>query len=123
LILFDKINTKFRPFGKEESKMPVKITSENFKKEVLESDVPVIVDFWAQWCRPCLMLGPIIEEIAEDFEGKVKVGKVNVDEEGYLANQFRISSIPTVMMFKDGKPVSQVIGLLRKEDLIRRLGL
>lgn len=103
--------------------MPVKITSENFKKEVLESDVPVIVDFWAQWCRPCLMLGPIIEEIAEDFEGKVKVGKVNVDEEGYLANQFRISSIPTVMMFKDGKPVSQVIGLLRKEDLIRRLGL
>lgn len=103
--------------------MPVKITSENFKKEVLESSVPVIVDFWAQWCRPCLMLGPIIEEIAEDFEGKVKVGKVNVDEEGYLANQFRISSIPTVMMFKDGKPVSQVIGLLRKEDLIRRLGL
>ncbi len=103
--------------------MPVKITSENFKKEVLESDVPVIVDFWAQWCRPCLMLGPIIEEIAEDMEGKVKVGKVNVDEEGYLANQFRISSIPTVMLFKDGKPASQVIGLLRKEDLIRRLGL
>ncbi|MGD9910197.1 MAG: thioredoxin [Candidatus Izemoplasmatales bacterium] len=103
--------------------MPVKITSENFKKEVLESDVPVIVDFWAQWCRPCLMLGPIIEEIAEDMAGQVKVGKVNVDEEGYLANQFRISSIPTVMLFKEGKPVSQVIGLLRKEDLIRRLGL
>jgi len=103
--------------------MPVKITSENFKKEVLESDVPVIVDFWAQWCRPCLMLGPIIEEIAEDLAGQVKVGKVNVDEESYLANQFRISSIPTVMLFKEGKPVSQVIGLLRKEDLIRRLGL
>ncbi|MDD3478261.1 MAG: thioredoxin [Candidatus Izemoplasmatales bacterium] len=103
--------------------MPIKVTSENFKKEVLESELPVIVDFWAQWCRPCLMLGPIIEEIAEDMAGQVKVAKINVDEEGYLANQFRISSIPTVMLFKGGKPVSQVIGLLRKEDLIKRLGL
>ncbi len=103
--------------------MPIKITSENFKKEVLESDIPVIVDFWAAWCRPCLMLGPIIEEIAEDFEGKVKIGKLNVDEEGYLANQFRVSSIPTVIKFQGGKPVAQVVGLLRKEDLIRRLGL
>lgn len=103
--------------------MPIKITSDNFKTEVLESKVPVIVDFWAAWCRPCLMLGPIIEEISEEMDGKVKVAKINVDEEGYLANQFRISSIPTVMLFKDGKPVSQVIGLLRKEDLIKRLGL
>ncbi len=103
--------------------MEVKITSANFKKEVLESEVPVILDFWAAWCRPCLMLGPIIAEIAEDMHGEIKVGKVNVDEEGYLANQFRISSIPTVMLFKNGKPVSQVIGLLRKEDLMRRLGI
>ncbi|MBU1144364.1 MAG: thioredoxin [Firmicutes bacterium] len=103
--------------------MPIKITSENFKKEVLESEVPVIVDFWAAWCRPCLMLGPIIEEIGQDLEGKVKVAKINVDEEGHLANQFKISSIPTVMMFKDGKAVSQVVGLLRKEDLLKRLGL
>lgn len=103
--------------------MPVKITSENFKKEVLESEVPVIVDFWAAWCRPCQMLGPIIEEIAEDMNGQVKVGKINVDEEGYLGNQFRVSSIPTVMLFKGGKPVSQVVGLLRKEDLLKRLGL
>ncbi len=103
--------------------MEVKITTENFKAEVLESKVPVIVDFWAAWCRPCLMLGPIIKEIAEDLGEQIKVGKVNVDEEGYLANQFRISSIPTVMLFKDGKPTSQVVGLLRKEDLLKRLGL
>jgi thioredoxin 1 len=103
--------------------MAVKITSENFKKEVLESEVPVIVDFWAAWCRPCMMLGPIIEEIAHEKEGEVKVGKVNVDEEGNLANQFRISSIPTVALFKNGEVVSQVVGLLRKEDLLKRLGL
>jgi len=103
--------------------MEVKITSENFKSEVLESEIPVILDFWAAWCRPCLMLGPIIKEIAEEKQGEVKVGKVNVDEEGYLANQFRISSIPTVMLFKNGKPAAQVVGLMRKEDLLKRLGL
>jgi thioredoxin 1 len=103
--------------------MTVKITAENFQKEVLESPIPVVVDFWAAWCRPCMMLGPIIEDIAKDMEGKIKVGKVNVDEEGLLANQYRISSIPTVMTFKDGKVSAQVIGLLRKEDLIKRLGL
>ena len=103
--------------------MAVKITSENFKKEVLESEVPAIVDFWAAWCRPCMMLGPIIDEIAHEKEGEVKVGKVNVDEEGNLANQFHISSIPTVVLFKNGEVVSQVVGLLRKEDLLKRLGL
>jgi thioredoxin 1 len=103
--------------------MAVKITSGNFKKEILESEVLVIVDFWAAWCRPCMMLGPIIDEIAHEKEGEVKVGKVNVDEEGNLANQFRISSIPTVVLFKNGEVVSQVVGLLRKEDLLKRLGL
>lgn len=103
--------------------MTIKITSENFQKEVMESPIPVILDFWAEWCRPCQMLGPIIEDISNDLAGKVKVGKVNVDEEGLLANQYRISSIPTVMAFKEGKPTAQVIGLLRKEDLLKRLGL
>ncbi|HOP57678.1 MAG TPA: thioredoxin [Bacillota bacterium] len=103
--------------------MEVKITNDNFKKEVLESELPVIVDFWAAWCRPCMMLGPIIKELSEDLEGKVKVGKVNVDEEGYLAQQFRVFSIPTVILFKEGKPAAQVVGLLRKEDLLKRLGL
>jgi len=103
--------------------MPVKVTTETFKKEVLESDVPVIVDFWAQWCRPCLMLAPVLEELESDMAGKVKLAKVNVDEEGYLANQFRVSSIPNVYLFEDGKVKNQVIGLMRKEDLKKRLGL
>lgn len=103
--------------------MPVKVTTETFKKEVLESDIPVIVDFWAQWCRPCLMLAPVLEEIATDLAGKVKVAKVNVDEEGYLANQFRVSSIPTVYLFENGQVKNQVVGLMRKEDLLKRLGL
>ncbi len=103
--------------------MPVKVTTETFKKEVLESEVPVIVDFWAQWCRPCLMLAPVLEEVAKEYEGKVKVAKVNVDEEGYLANQYRISSIPTVLLFENGQLKNQVIGLMRKEDLVKRLGL
>ncbi|MCK5731936.1 MAG: thioredoxin [Tenericutes bacterium] len=103
--------------------MSVKVTTESFKKDVLESEVPVIVDFWAQWCRPCLMLAPVLEEIEKDFDGKVKVAKVNVDEEGYLANQYRISSIPSVILFENGQLKTQVIGLMRKEDLIKRLGL
>jgi thioredoxin 1 len=103
--------------------MPIKVTTETFKKEVLESDVPVIVDFWAQWCRPCLMLAPVLEEIASDLDGKVRIAKVNVDQEGYLANQYRISSIPTVLLFENGKLKTQVIGLMRKEDLIKRLGI
>lgn len=103
--------------------MPMVFTNANFQKEVLESPIPVIVDFWAPWCRPCQMLGPIIEQISVEQEGKVKVGKVNVDEEGALANAHRISSIPTVMVFKNGKTTGQVVGLLRKEDLLKRLGL
>ncbi len=103
--------------------MPVKVTTETFKKEVLESEKPVIVDFWAQWCRPCLMLAPVLEEIEMDIPDKVKVVKVNVDEEGYLANQYRISSIPTILLFENGKLKNQVIGLMRKEDLLKRLGI
>lgn len=103
--------------------MPLKVTTDTFKSEVLESNVPVIVDFWAQWCRPCLMLAPVLEEVAAELEGKVKVAKVNVDEEPYLANQYRISSIPTVLLFENGELKNQVIGLMRKEDLIKKLGL
>ena len=103
--------------------MPVQVTTDTFKKEVLESDIPVIVDFWAQWCRPCLMVAPILEEIAEEYEGKVKVAKVNVDEEGYFSNQYKVSSIPTLYLFENGEVKTQVIGLMRKEDLIKKLGI
>lgn len=103
--------------------MSVQVTSQTFQKEVLESNIPVIVDFWAQWCRPCLMVAPILEEIADEYEGRVKVAKVNVDEEGLLANQYKVSSIPTLYLFENGQVKNQVIGLMRKEDLIKKLGI
>jgi len=95
------------------------ITKDNFKDEVLESKLPVLVDFWATWCGPCRMLAPTIEEIAEEYEGTVKVGKVNVDDEPELANMFRISSIPTVLLFKDGKVAGTSVGYVPKEKLTR----
>jgi len=103
--------------------MALELTDSNFKSEVLDSPIPVIVDFWAPWCRPCQMLGPTIEEIAHDLQGEVKVGKVNVDNSETVAGKFGISTIPTVMLFKDGKVVKKVVGLMRKEDLLRNLGL
>lgn len=90
------------------------ITNENFETEVLKSDKPVLVDFWAVWCGPCQMLGPIISQIAEEQEGKVKVGKVNVDEQPELAAKFGIASIPTMIVFKDGKAVNQGVGFMDK---------
>lgn len=103
--------------------MALVFTDTNFKTEVLESSLPVIVDFWAPWCRPCQMLGPTIEEIHHDLEGEVKVGKVNVDDSEGVAMKYGISTIPTVMLFKNGQVVSKVVGLMRKEDLLRKLGL
>ena len=90
------------------------ITKENFESEVLKSDIPVLVDFWATWCGPCRMLAPVIEEIAEEYAGKVKVGKIDVDQQGELAMQFRVASIPTLMVFKDGKVVNQALGYMPK---------
>jgi thioredoxin 1 len=94
--------------------MALVFTSENFKEEVLDSDIPVLVDFWAVWCGPCKMLTPTIDQIAKEFDGKVKVGKVNVDENQQLAAQYGIMSIPTVIIFKNGKVVEQFIGVQPK---------
>lgn len=103
--------------------MALELTDSNFKSEVLDATTPVIVDFWAPWCRPCQMLGPTIEELAHELEGTVKVGKVNVDNSEEVAGRYGISTIPTIMLFKNGVAVKKVVGLMRKEDLLRNLGL
>ena len=90
-------------------------TDPKFKEEVLQSDKPVVVDFWAPWCGPCKMVSPTIEELAKDYEGKVVVGKMNVDENPETAGQYGVMSIPTVMVFKGGKPVKAMVGAQGKE--------
>ena len=95
----------------------LKITRENFENEVMKSNIPVLIDFWAPWCGPCRMIGPIIEQLAEEYEGKAKVGKVNVDEEGELSQAFGVMSIPTIVLVKDGKVVRQAVGARPKAEV------
>lgn len=97
------------------------VTDSSFDEEVLKSDVPVLVDFWAPWCGPCQQIGPIIAEVAEEMEGKAKVCKVNVDENQATAQKYGIMSIPTMMIFKGGEVVDSFVGLRPKEDIIERL--
>lgn len=99
----------------------VKITTTNFEQEVLQSQIPVLLDFWADWCGPCRMAAPIIDEIATETAGKVRVGKVNVDTDIELAQRYRIASIPTFLVFKNGELAEKAIGLQSKEDLVNLL--
>ena len=93
------------------------LTNKNFEAEVLKSEIPVLVDFFATWCGPCKMIAPVIEELAEKYEGKVKIRKVNVDEENELAMKYEISSIPTLVLFKEGRVVNTKIGLCSKSEI------
>jgi len=93
----------------------------NFEKQVLESDVPVLVDFWAPWCAPCRMIAPAVEQLAQEYDGKARVGKLNIDESPGVAQRYRVMSIPTLLVFKGGKPVGQAIGAIRKEQIASML--
>lgn len=97
------------------------ITDQNFESEVLGSDKPVLVDFWAVWCGPCVMQGPIVEEVAKALDGRAKVGKLNVDENPQMAKKYMVMSIPTLMIFKNGTVVKQFIGVTSKETLLGEL--
>ena len=102
--------------------MIVEITQQNFETEVAASAVPVLLDFWASWCGPCRMLSPVVDELAEKYDGKVKFGKVNVDEQPRLAMNYSVESIPTLLLFKDGRPVDKSVGVVPKSSIEQMLG-
>ncbi len=97
--------------------MEYKFTVDNFETEVLQASTPVLVDFYADWCNPCKMMGPVVARIAEEYEGRVKVGKCNIDENMKLAQEYRVSSIPAFIIFKDGKPAANYVGAMSAAEL------
>lgn len=101
----------------------ITLTSSNFQDEAIDSELPVLIDFWATWCGPCRMVSPIVEELSDELAGVVKVGKVNVDEEGELASQYGVMSIPTILLIKDGKVAGTSVGARPKEDIKQQLGI
>ncbi len=100
---------------------PITVTDQDFKNEVVNADVPVLVDFWAAWCGPCRMIAPMVEELAREFDGRAKITKVDVDNNPQIATQFGIRSIPTLLFFKDGEVVDQLIGASSKKALADKL--
>ena len=100
---------------------PVELNDSNFEKEVLQSDTPVLVDFWAVWCGPCRAIAPVVEEMAQSYDGKLKVGKLDVDNNPETSVKFGIRSIPTLLVFKGGKVVEQIIGAMPRQSLIERV--
>lgn len=100
---------------------PVELTDDNFEQEVLKSDLPVLVDFWATWCGPCRMVGPIVDELAKEYAGKLKVGKLNVDNNGKTSIKYGIMSIPSLLFFKKGQVVDQMVGAAPKNSFVEKL--
>ncbi|MEA3329787.1 MAG: thioredoxin [Nanoarchaeota archaeon] len=102
----------------------IEINAENFEKEVLKSDIPILVDFWAPWCQPCLMMAPALDELSEELQGKIKIGKIDTENPAnqMLAMKYQIQSIPNMKLFKDGKVIKEFIGLRPKENLKAELG-
>ena len=97
------------------------LTDSNFKKEVLESDLPVLVDYWATWCGPCRMIAPLLEELAQEYERQLKIGKINIEENPRIPTQYGVMSIPTLMLFKKGQVVDQASGALSRAELKKRI--
>ena len=95
----------------------ITLTQTNFSKEVLESSTPILVDFWAEWCGPCKMIAPVLDELAEEYDGKVRIGKVNIDNEQGLAAEYGVRAIPTLLLFQKGQVAEQIVGLKSKRDL------
>jgi thioredoxin 1 len=103
------------------SQYTFEVTDANFQDEVIKSPTPVLIDFWADWCGPCKMIAPVVDEIAKKYEGKLRVGKMDVDAEPGVAEQFGIQGIPTLLLFKDGKPVAQIVGYRTKDQLNKEI--
>lgn len=101
--------------------MEYKFTADNFDAEVLQASTPVLVDFYADWCNPCRMMGPLVAKVAEEYEGRIKVGKCNIDENMELASTYRISSIPAFVVFREGKPVATYVGAMSAADLRQKM--